>query len=93
MAATVEKTEPLNEIQASSSLPANPPSDVASIKSAVSDKARLLGATPDEVLEAEEHAQTLSLEETKKVRLLVVSANVKNAPLTCLACRGHHLLP
>lgn len=31
-------------------------------------KAQLLGATPDEVIEAEEHGRTLDLEEAKKVR-------------------------
>jgi hypothetical protein len=31
-------------------------------------RAQLLGATPDEVIEAEEHGRTLDLDEAKKVR-------------------------
>lgn len=35
--------------------------------SSIEEKARFFGASPDEILEAEEFAQTLSLEDTKNV--------------------------
>ncbi len=67
MAALSEKlSSALDEIQ-----PAPSPDTINSNpdfqKDSLNEKARLLGGTPDEVLEAEEYGKTLSLEETKMV--------------------------
>jgi hypothetical protein len=43
--------------------------DAISLKDdTVLERAQLLGATPDEIIEAEEHSRILELDEAKKVR-------------------------
>jgi hypothetical protein len=32
-------------------------------------RAQILGATPEEIIEAEEHARTMDLDETRRVRI------------------------
>ncbi|KAM0559792.1 hypothetical protein ACHAPJ_003739 [Fusarium lateritium] len=61
MSALPEKTVGGDEIQAARSA-----SNVGSIKDSVLEKSRLLGATPEEIIEAEEYGRTLDLEEAKR---------------------------
>lgn len=67
MASNSEKAVPDNGIQATDKR-----EDVVSTGSlkieSVNGRAQILGATPEEILEAEEHARTMDLDETRKVR-------------------------
>jgi hypothetical protein len=62
MSAIPEKATGMDTIQL-----AERPDDAASTKESITETARLLGATPDEVLEAQEYGRTLDLAEAKKV--------------------------
>lgn len=69
MASNSEKAVTDNGIQATDKR-----EDVVSAGSlkieSVSSRAQILGATPEEILEAEEHARTMDLDEARKVRRL-----------------------
>lgn len=65
MSAVPEKVPPGDEIQPAERLDSG--SHSGSTKESITEKARLLGATPDDVLEAEEYGRTLDLAEVKKV--------------------------
>jgi hypothetical protein len=69
MAATTDKADPIavSELPGESDLST---SDHNLSHGSIEDRAKLLDATPEDVLEAEEHATTLSLEETKRVSSL-----------------------
>lgn len=66
MVADREKEPSINDIQ-----PVGTPDGADSVhestKSSLDQKAKLLGGTPDEIVEAEEHGRSLSLEDARKV--------------------------
>lgn len=69
-------------------------SNTVSLKDeSILEKARLLGATPDEIVEAEEHGRTLDLAEAKKVNRMELyfpsSSHANDKP----ARRNSRLLP
>jgi hypothetical protein len=67
-------------------------SNTVSLKDeSILDKARLLGATPDEIVEAEEYGRTLDLEEAKKVKR--IQLNFWSYVDGEIARRNSHLLP
>jgi hypothetical protein len=69
MTSISEKTATGNDVQATEKR-----ADVASTGSlkdeSMNGRAQILGATPEEIIEAEEHARTMDLNETKRVRRL-----------------------
>ncbi|KAM5344246.1 hypothetical protein ACJ41O_012783 [Fusarium nematophilum] len=65
MSSAIEKTTPVDAIEPARVIQRSD-STADSTKESINEKARLLGATPDEVLEAEEYGRTLDLDETKK---------------------------
>lgn len=67
-------------------------SNTVSLKDeSILDKARLLGATPDEIVEAEEYGRTIDLAEAKKVKRIELSFwSYVNGEI---ARRNSHLLP
>jgi hypothetical protein len=67
-------------------------SNTVSLKDeSILEKARLLGATPDEIVEAEEHGRTLDLAEAKKVKR--IELNFWSYVNGEIARRNSHLLP
>ncbi|KAJ4130525.1 hypothetical protein NW754_009576 [Fusarium falciforme] len=78
MAATTDKEDPI----AVPELPGESDQSTSNHNlphSSIEDRAKLFDATPEDVLEAEEHATTLSLEETKRLAENLISFHQKDS--------------